>query len=156
MIMPEDTLLSLLTGGRYQTSMDLPTIPDMAHSYVDLLIESHERDMANRGNKRIVGPGGLGLLDMIGPQKAMATAVSTGKLMNIFKKDILQKRDKMGVIKQSLDTIRNSNLPIDVKERMFREAFSSFNKVSSQSINQHKNIDALIDLMDRYDITDIK
>ena len=41
--MPENTLLSLLTGGRYGTSADLPTIPETAHSYIDQIKESYDQ-----------------------------------------------------------------------------------------------------------------
>ena len=43
--MPENTLLSLLTGGRYGTSADLPTIPETAHSFMDDLIANQDSQM---------------------------------------------------------------------------------------------------------------
>jgi len=43
--MPENTLLSLLTGGRYGTSEDLPTIPETAHSFMDDLIANQDSQM---------------------------------------------------------------------------------------------------------------
>jgi len=61
--MPENTLLSLLTGGRYGTSADLPTIPEMAHSYIDQIKESY--DQQQQRDVQIQGQG-LGLLDMVG------------------------------------------------------------------------------------------
>ena len=60
--MPENTLLSLLTGGRYGTSADLPTIPEMAHSYIDQIKESY--DQQQQRDVQIQGQG-LGLLDMV-------------------------------------------------------------------------------------------
>ena len=61
--MPENTLLSLLTGGRYGTSEDLPTIPETAHSYIDQIKESY--DHQQQRDVQIQGQG-LGLLDMVG------------------------------------------------------------------------------------------
>ena len=61
--MPENTLLSLLTGGRYGTSADLPTIPETAHSYIDQIKESY--DQQQQRDVQIQGQG-LGLLDMVG------------------------------------------------------------------------------------------
>ena len=61
--MPENTLLSLLTGGRYGTSEDLPTVPEMAHSYIDQIKESY--DQQQQRDIQIQGQG-LGLLDMVG------------------------------------------------------------------------------------------
>ena len=43
--MPENTLLSLLSGGRYGTSADLPTIPETAHSFMDDLIANQDSQM---------------------------------------------------------------------------------------------------------------
>jgi hypothetical protein len=61
--MNPETLLSLISGGRYGTSADLPTIPEMAHSYIDQIKDTYDqqqqRDMQIQGQ-------GLGLLDMVG------------------------------------------------------------------------------------------
>ena len=57
------TLLSLLTGGRYVSSEDLPTIPETAHSFIDQIKESY--DQQQQRDVQIQGQG-LGLLDMVG------------------------------------------------------------------------------------------
>jgi len=62
--MDDNTLLSLLTGGRYTTSEDLPTIPEMAHSYIDQVKDAHDAQM--KRDVELHGTGGLGLLDMVG------------------------------------------------------------------------------------------
>ena len=62
--MDDNTLLSLLTGGRYTTSEDLPTIPEMAHSYIDQVKDAHDAQM--KREVELHGTGGLGLLDMVG------------------------------------------------------------------------------------------
>ena len=38
----KNTLLSKVTGGKYQSSSDLPTIPEMAHSAIDNLLKEEE------------------------------------------------------------------------------------------------------------------
>ena len=67
--MPENTLLSLLSGGRYGTSADLPplitpdspTLRETAHSFMDDLIANQESEMsqvlfpAREGAKTILG-----------------------------------------------------------------------------------------------------
>ena len=37
-----NTLLDLISGGRYGTSEDLPTLPEMGHSYIDQIINAQE------------------------------------------------------------------------------------------------------------------
>ena len=44
--MNENTLLSLITGGRYQTSADLPTFRETAHSFMDDLMMKQEAEMS--------------------------------------------------------------------------------------------------------------
>ena len=61
--MNPETLLGLISGGRYQTSADLPTVPEMAHSYIDQVKEAHDQQMQR--DTQIQGQG-LGLLDMVG------------------------------------------------------------------------------------------
>ena len=61
--MNPETLLGLISGGRYQTSADLPTVPEMAHSYIDQIKETH--DQQQQREMQIQGQG-LGLLDMVG------------------------------------------------------------------------------------------
>ena len=60
--MNPETLLGLISGGRYGTSADLPTVPEMAHSYIDQIKDTYDqrqqRDMQIQGQ-------GLGLLDMV-------------------------------------------------------------------------------------------
>ena len=44
--MNENTLLSLITGGKYQTSADLPTFRETAHSFMDDLMQKQEAEMS--------------------------------------------------------------------------------------------------------------
>ena len=44
--MNENTLLSLITGGRYQTSADLPTFRETSHSFMDDLMMKQEAEMS--------------------------------------------------------------------------------------------------------------
>ena len=44
--MNENTLLSLLTGGKYQTSADLPTFRETAHSFMDDLMKKQDAEMS--------------------------------------------------------------------------------------------------------------
>ncbi len=58
--MPPRTLLSLLSKGKYETSEDLPTMPEMAHSYIDNIIESYEE--SKQYEPEVKGTG-LGMLE---------------------------------------------------------------------------------------------
>jgi len=81
--MNPETLLGLISGGRYQTSADLPTVPEMAHSYIDQIKETH--DQQQQREMQIQGQG-LGLLDMVGPAKAGALIpVGTQKFEQLIK-----------------------------------------------------------------------
>ena len=44
--MNDNTLLSLLTGGKYQTSADLPTFRETAHSFMDDLMQRQDAEMS--------------------------------------------------------------------------------------------------------------
>ena len=44
--MNENTLLSLLTGGKYQPSADLPTFRETAHSFMDDLMKKQDAEMS--------------------------------------------------------------------------------------------------------------
>ena len=79
------TLLGLISGGKYQTSADLPTVPDMAHSYIDQIKETH--DQQQQREVELHGSGGLGsLFDMVGPSKAGALIpVGTQKFEQLIK-----------------------------------------------------------------------
>ena len=86
---PENTLLGLagnLLGfdvPKSMTSADLPTIPEMAHSYIDQVKEAHDQQMQR--DTQIQGQG-LGLLDMVGGFSKAASLVTSGtpKFMNII------------------------------------------------------------------------
>jgi hypothetical protein len=73
--MNPQTLLGLISGGRYGTSADLPTVPEMAHSYIDQIKDTYDqqqqRDMQIQGQ-------GLGLLDMVGGFSKAGALVTAG------------------------------------------------------------------------------
>jgi hypothetical protein len=73
--MNPETLLGLISGGRYQTSADLPTIPEMAHSYIDQIKDTH--DQQQQREMQIQGQG-LGLLDMVGGFSKAGAMIPTG------------------------------------------------------------------------------
>ena len=81
--MNEETLLGLLTGGKFGTSADLPTIPEAAHSYIDQVTAAFEE--SRQEPQQVVGTG-LGLLDMTGGLSKAATMIPAGSknFMNII------------------------------------------------------------------------
>mgnify|MGYP001319879327 CR=1 FL=1 len=58
--MNPETLLGLISGGRYGTSADLPTVPEMAHSYIDQIKDTY--DQRQQVEMQIQGKG-LGMLE---------------------------------------------------------------------------------------------
>ena len=81
--MNEETLLGLLTGGKFGTSADLPTIPEAAHSYIDQVTAAFEE--SRQEPQQVVGTG-LGLLDMTGGLSKAATMIPAGSknFMNLI------------------------------------------------------------------------
>ena len=73
--MNEETLLGLLTGGKFGTSADLPTIPEAAHSYIDQVTAAFEE--SRQEPQQVVGTG-LGLLDMVGGTSKAGAMIPIG------------------------------------------------------------------------------
>ena len=108
------TLLGLISGGRYQTSADLPTIPEMAHSYIDQIKDTH--DQQQQREMQIQGHG-LGLLDMVGPAKAGALIpVGTQKFEQLIKMLGRSKGDEIlysNTLQRLLKDIKTYGVPKD-------------------------------------------
>ena len=124
--MPENTLLSLLSGGRYGTSADLPTVPEMAHSYIDQIKESY--DQQQQRDVQIQGQG-LGLLDMVGGfSKAGALIPAGSREMVKFIKNISFRRELASGAKQSskkfIDALKMTkgtvHEPVNIKELVYK------------------------------------
>ena len=105
-----NTLLDLISGGRYSTSEDLPTIPEMGHSYIDQIINAYEGTQAQE--RQVVGPGGLGMLEWAGgPTKAMAM-LATPEHMALMSSKLMEGQKLAGITaktakKQVMDLIEN-------------------------------------------------
>jgi hypothetical protein len=112
--MNPETLLSLISGGRYGTSADLPTIPEMAHSYIDQIKDTH--DQQQQREMQIQGQG-LGLLDMVGPAKAGALIpVGTQKFEQLIKMLGRSKGDEIlysNTLQRLLKDIKTYGVPKD-------------------------------------------
>jgi len=108
------TLLGLISGGKYQTSDDLPTIPEMAHSYIDQIKDTH--DQQQQREMQIQGQG-LGLLDMVGPAKAGALIpVGTQKFEQLIKMLGRSKGDEIlysNTLQKLLKDIKTYGVPKD-------------------------------------------
>ena len=108
------TLLGLISGGRYGTSADLPTIPEMAHSYIDQIKDTH--DQQQQREMQIQGQG-LGLLDMVGPAKAGALIpVGTQKFEQLIKMLGRSKGDEIlysNTLQKLLKDIKTYGVPKD-------------------------------------------
>ena len=105
--MPPRTLLSLLSKGKYETSEDLPTMPEMAHSYIDQLIESYKQ---NYGTERKIVGEGLGLLDMVGPKFGMAMYASPKKITSLLRKGIRKNKADLKNVQEIVDNIPAMNI----------------------------------------------
>ena len=112
--MNPETLLGLISGGRYGTSADLPTIPEMAHSYIDQIKDTH--DQQQQREMQIQGQG-LGLLDMVGPAKAGALIpVGTQKFEQLIKMLGRSKGDEIlysNTLQKLLKDIKTYGVPKD-------------------------------------------
>ena len=117
--MNPETLLGLISGGRYQTSADLPTVPEMAHSYIDQIKETH--DQQQQREMQIQGQG-LGLLDMVGGlSKAGALIpVGTQKFEQLIKMLGRSKGDEIlysNTLQRLLKDIKTYGVPKDATMR---------------------------------------
>ena len=118
--MNPETLLGLISGGRYQTSADLPTVPEMAHSYIDQIKETH--DQQQQREVELHGSGGLGsLFDMVGPAKAGALIpVGTQKFEQLIKMLGRSKGDEIlysNTLQRLLKDIKTYGVPKDATMR---------------------------------------
>tara|TARA_R110000751_G_scaffold83957_1_gene168287 strand:- start:146 stop:547 length:402 start_codon:yes stop_codon:yes gene_type:complete len=73
--MNKDTLLGLISGGRFQQSEDLPTVKEFAHNYIDKVTTAFEE--SRQEPQQIVGTG-LGLLDMVGGTSKAGAMIPIG------------------------------------------------------------------------------
>jgi hypothetical protein len=114
--MPPRTLLSLLSEDRFQhTGVGkykglpgaAPTIPEMAHSYIDQIIESYEQDAGDE--RKIVGEG-LGLLEMVGPKLGMAIYASPKKITSLLRKGISKNKADLKNVQEIVDNIPAMNI----------------------------------------------
>jgi len=113
--MNEETLLSLLTGGKFGTSDDLPTIPEAAHSYIDQVTASFEE--SRQEPQQVVGTG-LGLLDMTGGFSKAGAMIPTGteKFQQLIKMLGKSKGDEIlynNTLQKLLQDIQRIGIPKD-------------------------------------------
>ena len=73
--MNKDTLLGLISGGRFQQSEDLPTVKEFAHNYIDKVTTAFEE--SRQEPQQVVGTG-LGLLDMVGGTSKAGAMIPIG------------------------------------------------------------------------------
>jgi len=155
--MNENTLLSLITGGKYQTSADLPTFRETAHSFMDDLMQTQDAEMSEvlyHAGKNIFGQTTepvtqedlLSLvMGTLGPGQGARGALfgKAGRaemkpLINKLTKDI-DKMDK--TIEGNARWLKHS------KEPKFQE---SIKKVTEQVINDKFIYRSLLNYLNRY------
>ena len=152
-----NTLLSLLTGGKYQTSADLPTFRETAHSFMDDLMQKQDAEMSEvlyPAGKNIFGQPTepvtqedlLSLvMGTLGPGQGARGALfgKAGRdemkpLINKLTKDI-DKMDK--TIERNARWIKNSKRP---------EFQEDITKVTEQVINDKFAYRSLLNYLNRY------
>jgi len=133
----KNTLLSLISGGRFKTSRDLPTIPEMAHSYIDQIIESYGQGAGTE--RKIVGEG-LGLLEMVGPKLGLAALASPKKIIDTWRGVISKNKSVLETLQESLITIKKSNLPDLQKQEMVQQVGINAEALIRESGKQRQNI----------------
>ena len=155
--MNENTLLSLLTGGKYQTSADLPTFRETAHSFMDDLMQKQDAEMSEvlyPAGKNIFGQPTepvtqedlLSLvMGTLGPGQGARGALfgKAGRdemkpLINKLTKDI-DKMDK--TIERNARWIKNSKRP---------EFQEDITQVTEQVINDKFAYRSLLNYLNRY------
>ena len=160
-IMNEDTLLSLLTGGTFGTSADLPTVKELAHDYIDQVRDAFEE--SRQEPQHVVGEG-LGLLDMVGGfSKAGAlipamtkqyakSASGQSKVADMIKKIAVEREitknamtTPKGLLKSSFKnviTAKPSKMPTTKEGFELGSKENIMNQVYQKALEQYKTLGA--------------
>ena len=105
--MNPETLLGLISGGRYGTSADLPTIPEMAHSYIDQIKETH--DQRQQVEMQIQGKG-LGMLEWANIGVPFGASKQMAPLLKSIKEQLkLEKAQLSALSRESLNYLHKGN-----------------------------------------------
>jgi hypothetical protein len=137
--MPENTLLSLLTGGRYGTSADLPTIPETAHSYIDQIKESY--DQQQQRPTQIQGTG-LGMLEWANIGVPFGASKQMAPLFKAIKDQLRWEKAQMSVLGKYLgkESVDASNI---TKDKMTTALIEQLMNKYSKGLPQFKSLQDL-------------
>jgi hypothetical protein len=97
--MNPETLLSLISGGRYGTSADLPTIPEMAHSYIDQIKDTY--DQRQQIEMQIQGKG-LGMLEWANIGVPFGASKQMAPLLKSIKEQLRWEKAQISVLSKYL------------------------------------------------------
>jgi len=134
---PKKTLLSLLSKGRYQTSEDLPTIPEMAHSYIDQVIDAYEQPPHE--DQRVVGQG-LGVIEYAthGASVAAPSSKIVKQIIENLRKSRVNHKMVENLNKELVKKYKMQSAGEPVKLKKLTEKESMINKSLSAAMNQYK------------------
>ena len=97
--MNPETLLGLISGGRYGTSADLPTIPEMAHSYIDQIKDTY--DQRQQIEMQIQGKG-LGMLEWANIGVPFGASKQMAPLLKSIKEQLRWEKAQISVLSKYL------------------------------------------------------
>ena len=93
--MNPETLLGLISGGRYGKSADLPTIPEMAHSYIDQIKDTY--DQRQQIEMQIQGKG-LGMLEWANIGVPFGASKQMAPLLKSIKEQLKLEKAQLSVL----------------------------------------------------------
>ena len=97
--MNPETLLGLISGGRYGTSADLPTVPEMAHSYIDQIKDTY--DQRQQIEMQIQGKG-LGMLEWANIGVPFGASKQMAPLLKSIKEQLRLEKAQISVLSKYL------------------------------------------------------
>ena len=137
--MNPETLLGLISGGRYQTSADLPTVPEMAHSYIDQIKETH--DQRQQVEMQIQGKG-LGMLEWANIGVPFGASRKMAPLLKSIKEQLRLEKAQISVLSKHLG--RESSAVSDMAgSKMSTALAEQLMKKYSKGLSQFKSIQDL-------------
>lgn len=129
--MPPITLLSLLSKGKYETSEDLPTMPEMARSYIDNIMKKYQE--SKQYEPEIKGEG-LGIAEWIGgPAKAMAMVAKPKDILNMMNK----LNDELSIAQRTFRTVENE---IKRSKKLYNKSSTGYTAPYQEGVKSSREI----------------
>jgi len=137
--MNPETLLGLISGGRYQTSADLPTVPEMAHSYIDQIKDTY--DQRQQVEMQIQGKG-LGMLEWANIGVPFGASKQMAPLLKSIKEQLRWEKAQISVLSKYLGK-ESADVADITGNKMATALTEQLMKKYSKGLSQFKSVQDL-------------